>query len=112
MEQLKIRDKTIFDGPIFKRVLRAFTPSGFCLSGKAINVAPKVGITIAAPHTSNWDIIFALGAAPLLRRCQNLLFHQGKLAGCQSLGLIMLWLGGNHRPLPPEWSSRVNPAIH
>ena len=63
--KLAIRDKTVFDGILVKSILKFLVVNWFKLSGwKTTPTAPEgAGITIAAPHTSNWDIIYALAAA-------------------------------------------------
>ncbi|MBK8973904.1 MAG: 1-acyl-sn-glycerol-3-phosphate acyltransferase [Hahellaceae bacterium] len=94
MQPLMIRDTTIFDGVIFKRLLRTLYAIWFRLAGwKTINVAPQsAGITIAAPHTSNWDIIYALGAALL---SDVKIYFSIKESWCRApiVGRMMLWLG-------------------
>lgn len=62
---LLIREKTIFDGIFSKYILKFLFSLWFKIAGwKLCKVTPEgAGITIAAPHTSNWDFIYALGAA-------------------------------------------------
>jgi len=64
---LRIREKTIFDGIFSKYILKFLFSLWFKVSGwKLCKVTPEgAGITIAAPHTSNWDFVYALGAAIL-----------------------------------------------
>ena len=62
---LTIRSKTIFDGIFTKYVLKFLFTLWFKISGwKLCKNAPEgAGVSIAAPHTSNWDFFYALGAA-------------------------------------------------
>ena len=64
---LTIREKTIFDGFLTKYVLKFLFSVWFTLAGwKLCKTAPEgAGVAIAAPHTSNWDFFYALGAAIL-----------------------------------------------
>jgi len=92
---LRIRDKTIFDGFIVKTLFKAIYMLWFKLSGwRPIAKPPEgAGITIAAPHTSNWDIVYALGAAILF----NIkIYFSIKESWCQLpiVGRLILWLGG------------------
>ncbi|MFT7371595.1 MAG: 1-acyl-sn-glycerol-3-phosphate acyltransferase [Oleiphilaceae bacterium] len=100
---LEIRDKTIFDGIFFKYVLKFFFTIWFKLLGwKTTPVAPEgAGITIAAPHTSNWDIVYAMGAAILV---DVKMYFSIKESWCRIpvIGSIMLWLGG----IPIDRSSK------
>ncbi len=66
-QELQILDRTLFDNGAVKAVLRLFFRIVFRLSGwKELPNAPEgAGVTIAAPHTSNWDIFYAFGAAVL-----------------------------------------------
>lgn len=65
---LEIHDKTIFDGIFVKYILKYFFLAWFKLSGwRTTLTAPEgAGVTVAAPHTSNWDFFYALGAAVIL----------------------------------------------
>jgi len=91
---LKIRDKTIFDGFLVKYVLKFFFRTWFKLSGwKTTASAPNgAGITIAAPHTSNWDFIYALAAAII---CDVKIYFSIKDSWCKVpvVGSIIMWLG-------------------
>ncbi|PID42085.1 MAG: acyltransferase [Proteobacteria bacterium] len=93
-KRLEMRDKTVFDGVVFKFVLKVIYKTWFKLAGwKVINVAPKgLGVTIAAPHTSNWDIVYALGAAILF---DVKIYFSIKESWCRVpvLGSFILWLG-------------------
>lgn len=64
-KSLIIRDKTIFDGIFTKYFLKFFFSLWFKIAGwKLCKNAPEgAGVAIAAPHTSNWDFFYALGAA-------------------------------------------------
>ncbi len=64
-KSLTIRKKTIFDGVFAKYFLKFLFTWWFKLSGWKLckNVPEGAGVTIAAPHTSNWDFFYALGAA-------------------------------------------------
>lgn len=91
---LEIRDKTIFDGIFVKYILKFIYSVWFKVSGwKTTGSAPDgAGITIAAPHTSNWDIVYALGAAILL---DVKIYFSIKDSWCKVpvIGRIMLWMG-------------------
>ena len=67
IKNLLIREKTIFDGIFSKYILKFLFSLWFKIAGwKLCKVTPEgAGITIAAPHTSNWDFVYALGAAIL-----------------------------------------------
>lgn len=92
---IHIRDHTIFDGFLFKNVLKLIYLAWFRLSGwKAIEQPPEgAGITIAAPHTSNWDIIYALGAALF---SDVKIYFSIKESWCRLpvIGRFILWTGG------------------
>jgi 1-acyl-sn-glycerol-3-phosphate acyltransferase len=91
---LEIRDKTIFDGVIGKYFLKAIFKVWFKLSGwQPIKSDHQgAGITVAAPHTSNWDVIYAMGAAILF---DIKIYFTIKESWCRVplMGRIMLWLG-------------------
>jgi 1-acyl-sn-glycerol-3-phosphate acyltransferase len=93
-QPLQIRDKTIFDSFIGKFLLKLIFMMWFKIKGwKPTERAPEgAGITIAAPHTSNWDFIYALGAALLL---DIKMYYSIKDTWCKVpvLGRFMLWLG-------------------
>jgi lysophospholipid acyltransferase (LPLAT)-like uncharacterized protein len=92
--KLQIRDKTIFDGVFVKYILKFIFRLWFKLAGwQSTSRAPNgAGITIAAPHTSNWDFIYALGAAILL---DIKMYYSIKDTWCKVplIGRFMLWLG-------------------
>lgn len=62
---LAIRETTIFDGVFTKYFLKFFFTLWFKIAGWKLckNTPEGAGVTIAAPHTSNWDFFYALGAA-------------------------------------------------
>ncbi len=91
---LEIRDKTIFDGLFVKYILKVVFGTWFKLTGwKPTQSAPEgAGITIAAPHTSNWDVVYALAAAILL---DIKIYFSIKESWCRMpvVGSIIMWLG-------------------
>jgi 1-acyl-sn-glycerol-3-phosphate acyltransferase len=91
---LEIRDKTIFDGFIVKSILKQIFRFWFKVTGwKAINSDIQgAGITIAAPHTSNWDVVYAMGAAILL---DIKIYFSIKESWCRIpiIGRLMMWMG-------------------
>lgn len=93
-KKIEIRDKTIFDGIVAKWFLKLLFRFWFKISGwKYIKNPPEgAGITIAAPHTSNWDFIYALGAAILT---DVKIYFSIKDSWCKLplIGRFILWLG-------------------
>lgn len=91
---LQIREKTIFDGVFTKYVLKFIFYVWFKLSGwKVTKSLPEgAGVAIAAPHTSNWDFIFALGAAILQ---DTKIYFSIKDSWCRLpiIGRFIMWLG-------------------
>ncbi|MCG8613560.1 MAG: 1-acyl-sn-glycerol-3-phosphate acyltransferase [Pseudomonadales bacterium] len=91
---LIIRDKTIFDGVFVKYFLKTVYIIWFKLAGwKTVNSAPRsAGVAIAAPHTSNWDIVYALGAAIMF---DVKIYFSIKESWCRVpvIGSIIMWLG-------------------
>ena len=91
---LDIRDTTIFDGFIVKHILKMIFSIWFKLTGwKPTKSAPEgAGITIAAPHTSNWDVVYAMGAAILL---DIKIYFSIKESWCRIpiIGSLMMWMG-------------------
>lgn len=91
---LQIRDETIFDSVVGKFILKMVFVLLFKLRGwKTTNNNPQgAGITIAAPHTSNWDFIYALGSALIL---DVKIYFSIKNSWCKKplIGRFMLWLG-------------------
>ena len=99
----EIRDRTIFDVAFIKVVLKFVFSTWFKLTGwKTTPSAPEgAGITIAAPHTSNWDIIYALGAAIIF---DIKIYFSIKDSWCRVpvIGPVILWFGG----IPIDRSSK------
>lgn len=93
-EALKIRDKTIFNGVFVKFFLKGLYLFWFKISGwKTVDNPPQgAGITIAAPHTSNWDIVYALGAAIIF---DVKIYFSIKDSWCRIpvIGRFMMWMG-------------------
>ncbi|PWQ92664.1 1-acyl-sn-glycerol-3-phosphate acyltransferase [Leucothrix pacifica] len=93
-QALQIRDKTIFDGIIGKYLFKYFFKAAFKITGwKTTNTVSKgAGITIAAPHTSNWDFFYALGAAIIL---DKKIYFSIKDNWCKVpvVGSFIMWLG-------------------
>ncbi len=91
----QIRDRTIFDVHPIKVVLKFIFLTWFKLTGwQTTKSAPEgAGITIAAPHTSNWDIIYALGAAIIF---DVKIYFSIKDSWCRVpvIGPMILWFGG------------------
>jgi 1-acyl-sn-glycerol-3-phosphate acyltransferase len=91
---LEIRDKTIFDGLFVKRFLKVIVKVWFNLTGwKPTKTTPEgAGITIAAPHTSNWDVVYALAAAILM---DIKIYFSIKESWCRVpvIGSFIMWLG-------------------
>ncbi len=90
-----IRDKTIFDGRLIIAIFKLLYSIIFKVTGwkMAPTVPQGAGITIAAPHTSNWDIFFALGTA--INNDVKIYFSI-KESWCRIpvMGTFILWLGG------------------
>ena len=88
--------RTIFDTPIVKTVLRAFSLAFLKLAGWKIQGSLPEGaeksVLIAAPHTSNWDLPYTLMVAFSLRLTP---YWMGKeeIFKPPFRGLMM-WLGG------------------
>lgn len=99
----EIRDRTIFDVRFIKVILKFIFLTWFKLTGwKTTPSAPEgAGITIAAPHTSNWDIIYALGAAIIF---DVKIYFSIKDSWCRVplIGSVILWFGG----IPIDRSSK------
>ena len=91
---LEIRDTTIFDGFIVKYILKLIFKVWFKATGwKPTESVPEgAGITIAAPHTSNWDVVYAMGAAILL---DIKIYFSIKESWCRIpiIGRLMMWMG-------------------
>jgi len=100
---LRIREKTIFDGIFTKYFLKSLFSLWFKLAGwKVCKFTPEgVGVAIAAPHTSNWDFIYALGAA-ILQDVKIYFSIKDSLCKVPLLGRWLMWLGA----IPIDRSSR------
>jgi hypothetical protein len=102
-KRLHIREKTIFDGVFTKYILKSLFSLWFKLAGWRItsSIPNGAGVAIAAPHTSNWDFIFALGAAILQ---DTKIYFSIKDTWCRLpiIGRFMLWLGA----MPIDRSSK------
>jgi len=102
-QPLCIREKTIFDGRITKYFLKSIFSLWFKLAGwKVCNLAPEgAGVAIAAPHTSNWDFVYALGAA-ILQDVKIYFSIKESLCKVPLLGRWLMWLGA----IPIDRSSK------
>lgn len=91
---LVIREKTIFDGVFTKYFLKSIFGFWFKLGGWKLTNAESegAGVAIAAPHTSNWDFLYALGAAILQ---DTKIYFSIKDSWCRLpvFGKVMMWLG-------------------
>ncbi|MDG1751402.1 MAG: 1-acyl-sn-glycerol-3-phosphate acyltransferase, partial [Thalassotalea sp.] len=100
---LTIREKTIFDGIFTKCFLKSIFSLWFKLAGWRITQTNTqgAGVAIAAPHTSNWDFIYALGAAILQ---DTKIYFSIKDSWCRIpvIGSFMMWLGA----MPIDRSSK------
>tara|TARA_R110002167_G_C12688240_1_gene652181 strand:- start:2334 stop:3227 length:894 start_codon:yes stop_codon:yes gene_type:complete len=101
--KLSIREKTIFDGVFTKYFLKFLFILWFKLSGwKVCKFPPEgAGVAIAAPHTSNWDFIYALGAA-ILQDVKIYFSIKDSLCKIPLLGTWLMWLGA----MPIDRSSK------
>jgi hypothetical protein len=92
---MDIKEKTVFDNFLFKLIFKLVYGLWFKLAGwKVTESTPNsAGITIAAPHTSNWDIFYAMGAAILM---DVKIYFTIKESWCKMpvIGWFILWLGG------------------
>ena len=102
-KSLEIRECTIFDGIFVKFLLKQIFLFWFKVAGwKVTKSTPKgAGITIAAPHTSNWDFIYALAAAVIM---DVKIYFSIKDSWCRMpvIGRFILWLGA----IPIDRSSK------
>ena len=100
---LMIREKTIFDGIFTKYFLKSIFSLWFKVAGWKVTQASShgAGVAIAAPHTSNWDFIYALGAAILQ---DTKIYFSIKDSWCRIpvIGNFMMWLGA----MPIDRSSK------
>ncbi|MBL4763815.1 MAG: 1-acyl-sn-glycerol-3-phosphate acyltransferase [Colwellia sp.] len=102
-KSLSIREKTIFDGIFTKYILKSLFALWFKLAGwKVCKYPPEgAGVAIAAPHTSNWDFIYALGAA-ILQDVKIYFSIKDSLCKVPLLGRFLMWLGA----MPIDRSSK------
>jgi hypothetical protein len=100
---LSIREKTIFDGIFTKYILKSLFALWFKLAGwKVCKFTPEgAGVAIAAPHTSNWDFVFALGAA-ILQDVKIYFSIKDSICRVPLLGRWLMWLGA----IPIDRSSK------
>ena len=101
---LSIREETIFDGVFTKYFLKSIFALWFKLAGwKVCKHSPEgIGVAIAAPHTSNWDFIYALGAA-ILQDVKIYFSIKESLCKVPLLGKWLMWLGA----IPIDRSSKA-----
>ena len=94
IKNLLIREKTIFDGIFSKYILKFLFSLWFKIAGwKLCKVTPEgAGITIAAPHTSNWDFVYALGAA-ILQDVKIYFSIKDSMCRVPILGRWLMYLG-------------------
>ena len=88
--------KTIFSTPIIRPVMRWLSLAYLKITGWKVEGSlpeqARVSVIIGAPHTSNWDMPYALTAAFLWRLN---LYWMGKAAIFRfPFGGLMRWLGG------------------
>lgn len=102
-KSLSIREKTIFDGVFTKYFLKSLFILWFKLAGwKVCKLPPEgAGVAIAAPHTSNWDFIYALGAA-IIQDVKIYFSIKDSMCKIPLLGTWLMWLGA----MPIDRSSK------
>jgi len=102
-KSLSIREETIFDGVFTKYFLKSIFALWFKVAGwKVCKHSPEgVGVAIAAPHTSNWDFVYALGAA-ILQDVKIYFSIKDSLCKVPLLGRWLMWLGA----IPIDRSSK------
>lgn len=102
-KSLSIREKTIFDGIFTKYFLKSLFFIWFKVAGwKVSKFTPEgAGVAIAAPHTSNWDFVYALGAA-ILQDVKIYFSIKDSLCKVPLLGRWLMWLGA----IPIDRSSK------
>lgn len=105
---LSIREKTIFDGIFTKYFLKSLFKLWFKLSGWTVCKFPPegAGVTIAAPHTSNWDFFYALGAA-VLQDVKIYFSIKDSLCKVPVLGTWLMWLGAMPIDRSPNGQGQV-----
>lgn len=87
-------DYTIFDTPILKTVMRWLSLFFFYVTGwKAEGKKPdfKKYVLIAAPHTSNWDFVYTLLVAFILKIKIRMMGKKELLS--PPFGPVLKWLG-------------------
>lgn len=85
----------IYDNRFFSSLLCLYAKAFLGISGwKIINKPPDIRkfVTIAAPHTSNWDFPIFIAAAGLLRINVSFLGKHSLFEGV--FGWLFYWLGG------------------
>lgn len=89
-----IREKTIFDGLFTKYFLKSLFTLWFKLAGWTVCKHPPegAGVAIAAPHTSNWDFVYALGAA-IIQDVKIYFSIKDSMCKVPILGTWLMWLG-------------------
>lgn len=107
-KSLTVREKTIFDGIFTKYFLKSFFTLWFKLSGWTVCKFPPegAGVTIAAPHTSNWDFIYALGAA-IIQDVKIYFSIKDSLCKTPVLGKLLMWLGAMPIDRSPNGQGQV-----
>lgn len=105
---LSIREKTIFDGIFTKYFLKYLFTLWFKLAGWRVCKFPPegAGIAIAAPHTSNWDFIYALGAA-ILQDVKIYFSIKDSMCKVPVLGTCLMWLGAMPIDRTPKGKGQV-----
>jgi len=100
---LSIREKTIFDGLFTKYFLKSLFTFWFKVAGWKVCKHPPegAGIAIAAPHTSNWDFVYALGAA-IIQDVKIYFSIKDSMCKVPVLGTWLMWLGA----MPIDRSSK------
>ena len=105
---LSIREKTIFDGIFTKYFLKYLFKLWFKIAGwKVCKTPPEgAGVAIAAPHTSNWDFIYALGTA-ILQDVKIYFSIKDSLCRVPVLGTWLMWLGAMPIDRSPNGQGQV-----
>ena len=105
---LSIREKTIFDGIFTKYFLKSLFKLWFKIAGwKVCKTPPEgAGVAIAAPHTSNWDFIYALGTA-ILQDVKIYFSIKDSLCRVPVLGTWLMWLGAMPIDRSPNGQGQV-----
>jgi 1-acyl-sn-glycerol-3-phosphate acyltransferase len=105
---LSIREKTIFDGIFTKYFLKSLFKLWFKIAGwKVCKTPPEgAGVAIAAPHTSNWDFIYALGTA-ILQDVKIYFSIKDSLCRVPLLGTWLMWLGAMPIDRSPNGQGQV-----